>query len=86
MDRIVRPVLADAAPKGDLLLGLGILFTAAMLGFGVGMAFLLRWLHRHAKTWWRVPSIVGTWILLLGCVLALFQLGYALVTGGELPQ
>ena len=72
---------ADAAPKGNLLIGLGVFFLLAFVASCVGLGFLLRWLHRHAPAWWRWLAIVWTWILLAGCVLAVVQLAYAFATG-----
>jgi hypothetical protein len=75
------PWLADAFFKGNALVAFGAVMLGLMVATAVGFGFLLRWLHRHIRTWWRVPALVGSWVMLLGSLNAVFILAYAMITG-----
>jgi hypothetical protein len=81
MGFVALPVAADAFFKGNAAVAFVAVLLAGQLAAAVGLAFLLRRLHRHAAAWWRWPAVVGSWLLLLGCAVAVAQLGYALLTG-----
>ena len=83
MSFLALRMAADAFFKGNQLVAFGVVMLVVMAGVAVGMAFLLRWLHRHAPRWWRWPAIVWCWILLFGSVLWVVQLAYVFATGGD---
>ena len=78
------PWLADAFFKGNALVAFLAVMAALMVATAIGCGFLLRRLHRHAPAWWRIPALIGSWLMLLGSLNAVVQLLYAVLTGETL--